>query len=280
MTRIPRFRLLLPHLWVLAPFFRILAKTIQLLVHLGHNLAQRLAFPLFIFGKLWVLVVLLGLVFSLVVGLELLVLGVALILLSEEVCVLLTTTEADAVAVTITSIHGGAVDFVAGEDVVPDVFEDAARELVVHGCGKQPLAVVFEAFNGHLSDALPGNGKLGTADAGEGGGHLGTRVDLLPDRAAPVDFLGLVVEVEVGAGTVHVDPVGAARVVMAAHVHIAHAGDALVVEALEHGGGVETEQHVVVPGAAVGVHEDGRVGKIMVVVDDVAEVDLGREGGC
>lgn len=99
-------------------------------------------------------------------------------------------------------------------------------------------------------------------------------MDLLPDVAPPVDLLGLVEEVEVAAGAVHMDPVGAAGVVVAAHVHVAHASDALVVEALDHLRRVEAEQLVIVPGVAVGVHEDGRVGEVVVVVDDVGEVDL------
>jgi hypothetical protein len=69
-------------------------------------------------------------------------------------------------------------------------------------------------------------------------------------------------------------PVGAPRVVVAAHVHIAHACYALVVEALDHLRGVEAKQHVVVPSVAVRVHEDGRVGEVVIVVDYVGEIDL------
>ena len=69
-------------------------------------------------------------------------------------------------------------------------------------------------------------------------------------------------------------PVRTARVVVASYVHIAHARNALVIQALNHLGGVETEEHIVVPCVAVGVHEEGGVGEVIVVVDDVAEVDL------
>jgi len=274
MAGIPRFRLFLPQLGVIAPLLRVFAETVQVLVHLGHTLVQRLAVANFVFGKLRLLAVLLGFILSLLVGLEFLVFAITFILHFEKVCIFLAAAEADAVAVTIAGIHGGAVDFMACEDVVPDVFKDSARELVVHARGEQPLPIVNEAFNRHLLDALAGCGKLGTAYAGEGGWNRGARVDLLPDVTAPVNFLGLVVEVEVAAGAVHVDPVGAAGVVVAAHIHVAHTGNALVVEAFDHGGSVEAEQHVVVPGMAVGMHEDGCVGEVMVVVDEVAEIDL------
>lgn len=162
----------------------------------------------------------------------------------------------------------------AGEDVVPDVLEDAAGELVVHAGGEQPLAVVDEALEGDLADPVARDGELGAADAGEGGRGRGAWVNLVPDALAPVDLLGLVEEVKVAAGAVHVDPVRAAGVVVAADVHVAEAGDAGVVEAVDDLGGIEAHELVVVPGVAVGVHEERRVGQVVVVVDDVGEVDL------
>ena len=160
------------------------------------------------------------------------------------------------------------------EDVMPYILEDAAGKLVVHARCKEPFAVVDKALNGHLLYALPRHGELRAADAGNGRRDGSTRVDLLPDVAPPIDLLGLVEEVEVAARAVHVDPVRAARVVVAADVHVAHACNALVVEALDHLRGVEAQEHVVVPGVAVSVHEDGGIGEVVVVVDDVGEVDL------
>lgn len=42
----------------------------------------------------------------------------------------------------------------ASEDVVPDIFEDAAGELVVHAGCEEPLAIVDEALNGDFLNAL------------------------------------------------------------------------------------------------------------------------------
>jgi hypothetical protein len=61
---------------------------------------------------------------------------------------------------------------------------------------------------------------------------------------------------------------------MASHVHVAHACDSLMVEALNNFRGIEAHDHVVVPGVAMGVHEHDGIREVIVVVDDVAEVDL------
>ena len=163
----------------------------------------------------------------------------------------------------------------AGEDVVPDVLKDAPRELVVDASGQQPFAVVDKALEGHFAYALARHGELRAPGAGQGGGNWRSRVDLLPHAPPPVNLLGLVEKVKVAARAIHVYPVGAAGLVVAADVHVSQARDAVVVEAFEHLRRVEAEEHVVVPGPAVGVHEDGRVGEVVVVVNDVGEVHLG-----
>jgi hypothetical protein len=99
---------------------------------------------------------------------------------------------------------------------------------------------------------------------------------LIPDIAAPVYLLGLVEEVKVPTGTVHVYLAWVPGIVVAAPVHVAHACYALVVEALDHLGGVKAKEYVVVPSAAVRVHEDGGIGVVVVVVDYVGEVNLSR----
>ena len=101
-------------------------------------------------------------------------------------------------------------------------------------------------------------------------------MDLLPDALSPVDLLRLVEEVEVAARSVHMDPIRTARVVMASYVHIAEAGDALVVQPIHDLGSIETHNLIVMPCMAMGVHEEGRVGEIIVVIDDVAEVHLAQ----
>jgi hypothetical protein len=69
-------------------------------------------------------------------------------------------------------------------------------------------------------------------------------------------------------------PIGTPGIVVASHVHVAHARDSLVVEALHDFGGVEAHEHVVVPCVAVGVHEHDRVGEVVIVVDNVAQIYL------
>lgn len=277
MGRVVRLGFFSSELGVVAALAGVLAQLVELGVHFENVFAQRGHCEFLGVGEARVLALFFCLVGALVELVELGPLCVAVVLLFHVVVELLAAAEADAVAVAVARVHGRAVDLVAGEDVVPDVLEDAAGELVVHARGEQPLAVVDEALERDLADAVARDGELCAADAGEGWRDGGARVDLLPDALAPVDLLGLVEEVKVAAGAVHVDPVGAAGVVVAAHVHVAEAGDALVVEAVDNLGGVEAHELVVVPGVAVGVHEEGRVGQVIVVVDDVAEVDLGQQ---
>jgi hypothetical protein len=163
---------------------------------------------------------------------------------------------------------------VAGEDVVPNVLEDTARELIVHACGEKPLAVVLEALNGYLAYPLSGNSKLRAAYARDRRRDRRARVYLFPNIPAPVYFLGLVEKVEITARAVHVYPIGAAGVVVTAHVHVAMSGHTLVVEALDHLGSVLAHEDIVVPGVAMGMHEHDSIGEVVVVIDDVAEVDL------
>ena len=69
-----------------------------------------------------------------------------------------------------------------------------------------------------------------------------------------------------------VQPGGAAGVPGAAQVHVAEAQHAGGVEALDGLDGVVAQEGVVVPGVAVGVHEDEDGGQGGVVRDDVGEV--------
>lgn len=86
-----------------------------------------------------------------------------------------------------------------------------------------------EPLQRNLLNPIPRNSKLRAADTTQRRGNRGAGVHFLPDMPPNVNLLGLVEEVKVAAGTVHVDPVGATGVVMAADVHVAHAGDAVVV---------------------------------------------------
>lgn len=89
-----------------------------------------------------------------------------------------------------------------------------------------------------------------------------------------VDLLGLVEEIEVAARSIHVNPIGAARIVVTADVHVAEASNPLMVELLEHLCAVLAHEDVVMPGVAVGMHEDGGVGEVVVVVDEVGQINL------
>ena len=99
-------------------------------------------------------------------------------------------------------------------------------------------------------------------------------MQLFPDVPPPIDFLGFVEEVKVAAWAVHVYPIRAARILVTADIHVAHARDTIVIEALQHLRSVQTHEHIVVPCILVGMQEDCRVGKAVVVVDEVREVNL------
>jgi hypothetical protein len=229
---------------------------------------------LLLFGEVWILVLLLCIVLAVVVLVKFAPSLIAFILLLKVFGKLLSSAEAVSVAIAVACVHGRAKNLVTSENVVPNVLEDAPRELVVHAGCKQPLAIVLEALDGHLADSLAGNCKLGAAYARDGWRDGRARVYLLPNISPPIDLLGLVEEIKISTGSVHVYPIGTARVVVASYVHVAHACDTLVVEALDDFGGIEAHDHVVVPGVAMGVHEHDGVGEVVVMVDDVAEVHL------
>lgn len=277
-ARIVRLSLFLSSFRVVAPLLRRLSQLVEFAVH-NQKLGPELAKPLLlVFSEGRVFAILLCLLLLLLVAVVFGKLFVARILFLEVFVEFSQATKAVAVTVAVACVHGWTMYFVAGEDVVPDVFEDAAGKLIVHARGQEPFAVVNEALNGHFLDALARNGELGAADSRDGGRDGRAGVDFLPDLLSPIDFLGFAEEVKVAAGMVHVYPVGTAGLVVAANVHVAHTGDAVVVEALDHLGGVEAEEHVVVPCVAVGVHEDDGVGKVVVMVNDVGEVHLKRAG--
>ena len=63
------------------------------------------------------------------------------------------------------------------------------------------------------------------------------------------------------------DPVRTAWVLLAACVHVAHACDARVVEALDRLRAVKPHQDIVVPGIAVRVEEEDCIGEVVIVVN-------------
>lgn len=69
------------------------------------------------------------------------------------------------------------------------------------------------------------------------------------------------------------DPFRAAGVQFTAHVEIALFDDVGAAEVVDHDGAVFGHQNIVVPGVAGGVEEDGDVGELVVVLQDVFEVD-------
>jgi nitrate reductase NapAB chaperone NapD len=72
-------------------------------------------------------------------------------------------------------------------------------------------------------------------------------------------------------------PIRATRLMVTTDVHVSQASNSVVVEALDHLRRVEAEELVIVPGAAVRVHEEDDIGKLVVVVNYVGEVDLERK---
>lgn len=99
---------------------------------------------------------------------------------------------------------------------------------------------------------------------------------LLPYMPPNVNFLGLEVEIKIASRSIHVYPIGTSGLVMAAHVHVAHSRDAVVVQTPKHLYRVQAHELVVVPGIAVGMHKENRVGEVIVVVDQICEVYLKR----
>jgi hypothetical protein len=274
MRRVPSLHLLLALDRVVTSSLRCLSQLIQLSVHISDFAPQVANGLLVVVGKVRLLAFLLCIVLFVVEVLQLAPFLVALVLLFKVFCELGLPAEAETIAVAITGVHCRTQNLVTSKDVVPDVLENAAGELVIHACREEPLAVVLEALNGHFLDPLPGNGKLRAAYARDGRRDWRAGVYLLPDVLAPIYLLGLVEKVEIPTWSVHVYPVGAAGVVVAAHVHVAVSCDTLVVEAVDHLGSVLAHEDIVVPCVAVSVHEQDGVGEVVVVVDDVAEVDL------
>lgn len=274
MLRVPAFRFLFARGRIITALLRFFAQVVHLAIQ-GANLGPQVVDDLLLlFSEVGIFAFLLRIVLTVVVIIQLAPQLVALVLLLKVVCELLASAKAITVTIAIAGVHGGTENFVARKDVVPDVLKDTPRELVVHAGGQEPLAVVLESLNWHFTYPLPRDCELRAAYARDRGWNWRARVDLLPDGPTPIDLLGLVEEIKVAAGAVHVYPVGAARIVVASHVHIAHARHPLVVEALHDLGGVEAHEHVVVPCVTMCVHEHDSVGEVIVVVDDVAEVDL------
>lgn len=74
-------------------------------------------------------------------------------------------------------------------------------------------------------------------------------------------------------GGVPFDPAGAAGVQLAAHIKVTLVDNVLAAEVVNHDGAVFGHQNVVVPGHAGGVEEDGHVGELVVVLENVFQID-------
>ena len=170
----------------------------------------------------------------------------------EPVVVLGLAAEADAEAVAVAGVLGGAEDVLAREDDLPDVLPHPAGDVVAERGAEEPVAEEDEARERDGEDAGFGEGELGAAGLGQ---HFGDGVEgeeLAPGFGQHCFFLFVGVFFE-RAG---VHPVRTARVPVAAHVHVAFARDPLAAQPLDHLDGVVVEEVVVVPAPSVGVHED------------------------
>ena len=85
-------------------------------------------------------------------------------------------------------------------------------------------------------------------------------------------FLDVVVEER---PTIHLQPVGTPRVVMAPRVEVALSNDMFIRQALDGGGRADVVHDVVVPCCDVGMEEENHVWELRVVVDDVCQIGHG-----
>ena len=136
------------------------------------------------------------------------------------------------------------------EEELPDVLEDAAGEAVGEIGREEPGAVVRVGGEGDGEEAGLADGELRAAGLREDGGGVGGGGEEGEPGGADDYRFGDVerVVVAAGAGEDGVDVVGAARVEVAAHVHVAVAEDFGGAELADHGRGVGVLQVVVVPG--------------------------------
>lgn len=154
MRRIPILRLFGPHQRVLAPLNRPVPLLIHLLVHPLDIRPQTLNIGLLFLIPVHSLPLLFRLILFLRIPFQLLIQFIPGVLFLKVLGKLLAAAETETIAVAVACVHGWTVHLVAGENVVPDVFEDAAGELVVE-CGlEEPLSVVDEAFKRDLANTL------------------------------------------------------------------------------------------------------------------------------
>jgi len=133
--RVPALRLFFPLLRVVTTFLRIISQHVHLTVHADNLCPQLIDQSLFSLVETRILALLFRLILALIKHIELVPQFVSRILLLKVLGELLAATEAVSIAVAVARIHRGAEDFVPGEDVVPDILENTARELVIHaGC--------------------------------------------------------------------------------------------------------------------------------------------------
>jgi len=161
----------------------------------------------------------------------------------------------------------------ASEDVLPRIFHNAAGVLVLKFSVEEPFAVADVLGARVCADALAGDGKLRAAGLGDGAGDRHVGVEFAPDSGCEEALFVLVYEVPLRLWSIWVQPVGAARVMVAAGVHVALAGDVGVGDAGDGLGGVEVKEDVVMPGGPMWVEEEDGIGEVVVVIDYVGEVD-------
>ena len=160
----------------------------------------------------------------------------------------------------------------ASEDVLPRIFHNAAGVLVLKSSVEDPSAVTDVLGARVCADTLAGDGKLRAAGLGDGAGDGHVGVEFAPDSGREEALFVLVHEVPFRLRSIWVQPVGAARVKVAAGVHVALAGDVGVGDTRDGLGRVEVEEDVVVPGGPMWVEEENGVGEVVVVIDYVGEV--------
>lgn len=168
--------------------------------------------------------------------------------------------EADAVPVAVALVHVRAELEVAREDVLPAVLQQPARVLVVQIRAQDPVTVAHVEVAWPLHDAVARHGELGAARLGDGrgDGHVGA-VQLVEERRSQLRLFRLVLQVPPPLRPVHVQPVRAARVQVAARVEIALPHDVCRTHQLDGLGRVDVQEDVVVPGMLVWVEEKHHV---------------------
>ena len=96
---------------------------------------------------------------------------------------------------------------------------------------------------------------------------------LSPHCGSEVAFFILLDQIPFRFGAIGMEPVRAARVVVASRVEVAFSSHVGVIESANSNSGIEIVQNVVVPCAFVWMKEQDDVRKLVVVVNDVRQVN-------